>query len=297
MAKIKNYLPDNNITDKDIVIGSDGDASGVTKNFNVGTLKAHILEDVPDAPNLQQVTDEGNTTTNDIILGGTRKVKSTDGNEYFEVTPTAARIVAIGGDPGDEKLAIVEVKAPGEVAIDGDSSVSIRSEIVEIKGINPAFEGAQYDQDYSSNFTDRSLVDKGYVDGELIHKADLVGGVVPESQLPSYVDDVIEVANFAALPVTGESGKIYITLDNNKTYRWGGSVYVELSSPQIPEALGLIKIVDKAGDFFTNLATASAYIRTFTSATITNESFSMVRFGLLFQMVLMWQLTTVFYTN
>jgi len=38
--------------------------------------------------------------------------------------------------------------------------------------------------------------------------------------------------------------------------------------------LGLIKIVDKAGDFFTNLATASAYIRTFTSATITNESFS-----------------------
>ena len=38
--------------------------------------------------------------------------------------------------------------------------------------------------------------------------------------------------------------------------------------------LGLIKIVDKAGDFFTDLATASAYIRTFTSATITDESFS-----------------------
>jgi len=38
--------------------------------------------------------------------------------------------------------------------------------------------------------------------------------------------------------------------------------------------LGLIKIVDKAGDFFTNLATASAYIRQFTSATITDESYS-----------------------
>ena len=38
--------------------------------------------------------------------------------------------------------------------------------------------------------------------------------------------------------------------------------------------LGLIKIVDKAGDFFTDLATASAYIRTFTSATITDESYS-----------------------
>lgn len=55
-------------------------------------------------------------------------------------------------------------------------------------------------------------------------------GLVPSSQLPSYVDDVIEVANFAALPATGEGGKIYVTLDDNKTYRWGGSAYVEISA-------------------------------------------------------------------
>ena len=56
------------------------------------------------------------------------------------------------------------------------------------------------------------------------------GGKVPSSQLPSYVDDVIEVANYASLPVTGETGKIYITLDTNKIYRWSGSIYVEVSS-------------------------------------------------------------------
>lgn len=55
-------------------------------------------------------------------------------------------------------------------------------------------------------------------------------GKVPTSQLPSYVDDVVEAANFAALPATGETGKIYITLDDNKTYRWGGSAYVEISA-------------------------------------------------------------------
>ena len=55
-------------------------------------------------------------------------------------------------------------------------------------------------------------------------------GKVPSTQLPSYVDDVIEVANYASLPVTGETGKIYITLDNNKIYRWSGSVYVEIAS-------------------------------------------------------------------
>jgi hypothetical protein len=61
-------------------------------------------------------------------------------------------------------------------------------------------------------------------------KADLVDGKVPSSQLPSYVDDVIEVANYAALPITGETGKIYITLDNNKVFRWSGSTYIEIAA-------------------------------------------------------------------
>ena len=53
---------------------------------------------------------------------------------------------------------------------------------------------------------------------------------VPSTQLPSYVDDVVEAANFAALPGTGETGKIYVTLDDNKTYRWSGSAYAEISA-------------------------------------------------------------------
>jgi len=61
-------------------------------------------------------------------------------------------------------------------------------------------------------------------------KADLVNGKVPASQLPSFVDDVIEVANYAALPIPGATGVIYITLDTNKVYRWTGSVYVEIAS-------------------------------------------------------------------
>ena len=61
-------------------------------------------------------------------------------------------------------------------------------------------------------------------------KADLVGGKIPASQLPSYVDDVLEFANLASFPATGESGKIYIAIDTNLTYRWGGSSYVVMSS-------------------------------------------------------------------
>jgi len=64
------------------------------------------------------------------------------------------------------------------------------------------------------------------------------GGKVPAIQLPSYVDDVIEASDFAALPVSGETGKIYVTLDTNKTYRWSGTAYVEISpSPGSTDAV------------------------------------------------------------
>lgn len=54
-------------------------------------------------------------------------------------------------------------------------------------------------------------------------------GKVPESQLPSYVDDVLEFEDKSAFPDVGESGKIYVTLDSNITYRWTGSTYIEIS--------------------------------------------------------------------
>jgi hypothetical protein len=58
-------------------------------------------------------------------------------------------------------------------------------------------------------------------------KADLIGGLIPASQLPSYVDDVLNFPNLASFPVVGEDGKIYVAEDTNKTYRWSGSSYVE----------------------------------------------------------------------
>lgn len=56
------------------------------------------------------------------------------------------------------------------------------------------------------------------------------GGRVPSSQLPSYVDDVLEYPTDADFPSTGETGKIYVAEDTNVTYRWSGSAYVEISA-------------------------------------------------------------------
>lgn len=63
-------------------------------------------------------------------------------------------------------------------------------------------------------------------------------GLVPASQLPSYVDDVVEVNMASDLKsatdkdggaITPEASKIYVDLTTNKTYRWSGSTYVEIS--------------------------------------------------------------------
>ena len=73
------------------------------------------------------------------------------------------------------------------------------------------------------------------------------GGKVAATYLPSYVDDVLEYANKASFPTSGEEGKIYVAKDTNKSYRWSGSSYIELSSYDnaTQSASGLMSAADK----------------------------------------------------
>lgn len=63
-------------------------------------------------------------------------------------------------------------------------------------------------------------------------------GKVPSSQLPSFVDDVVEgylsggkfyKESAHTTEISGETGKIYIDLSTEKTYRWSGSAFVVIS--------------------------------------------------------------------
>lgn len=58
----------------------------------------------------------------------------------------------------------------------------------------------------------------------------LENDLIPSKYLPSYVDDVLEYDTLEDLPTEGESGKIYITTDDNQAYRWSGTQYVSLAS-------------------------------------------------------------------
>ena len=111
---------------------------------------------------------------------------------------------------------------------------------------------------------------------------------IDSSYLPSYVDDVIEVANYAALPVIGETGKIYITLDTNLLFRWGGTVYVQVGG-QDPVWGGIVGTLSNQTDLQNALntkfddptGTTAQYIRgdgtlgTSVSGTVTSVGLTM----------------------
>ncbi|QVW25368.1 hypothetical protein KJF94_07280 [Pseudomonas hormoni] len=90
--------------------------------------------------------------------------------------------------------------------------------------------------------------------------AQLVNGVVPALQLPSYVDDVLEFPTLANFPATGETGKIYIAINDGdspsnptRQYRWSGTAFV-----MIPSSPGS---TDQVAEGTTNLYHTAARVR------------------------------------
>jgi len=138
--------------------------------------------------------------------------------------------------------------ATGSTNFDGSANVSIDVTVADdshnhiisnIDGLQSALDSKQA----SLGFTPLNANLKGAANG--VAELD-EAGKVPASQLPSYVDDVLEYDNQAGFPTTGETGKIYVTKDTNKTYRWSGSGYVEISASL---ALGTTSSTAFRGDY------------------------------------------------
>lgn len=85
---------------------------------------------------------------------------------------------------------------------------------------------------------DSAYYKKTEVDVKLGKKADLINGIIPSSQLPSYVDDVLEYNTRAQFPTTWEKGKIYIAINDDSQWRWTGTGYKKMvSSPWSTDAV------------------------------------------------------------
>ena len=83
------------------------------------------------------------------------------------------------------------------------------------------------------DYTAENAANKGKANGYASLGGD---GKVPASQLPSYVDDVLEFASKSNFPKSGENGKIYVDLSTENIFRWSGTTYTEISPSLITQA-------------------------------------------------------------
>lgn len=148
-----------------------------------------------------------------------------------------------GGSTIDEskfmKKEIYDIDDDGIV----DNSLKVNNHTVESDvPVNAIFTDTTYDIATKTNDGLMSASDKQKLD-EQVAELDEYGKVL-SSQLPSYVDDVVE-ATLETFPESGESGKIYVDIETNLSYRWTGTAYTVIS-PSI--ALGETSSTAYRGD-------------------------------------------------
>jgi hypothetical protein len=180
-----------------ISLTTTGTSGAATYNSTTGVLNI---------PQYQGGVTSFNTRTGAITLS------SSDVTTALTYTPvTNARTLTINGVTYD---------------LSADRSWSIAADVTSFNTRTGAISLTSTDVTNALEFTPENAANKGVNNGYASLDS---GGKIPASQLPSYVDDILEYTNLAGFPGTGEAGKIYVDLTENKIYRWSGSAYIEVS--------------------------------------------------------------------
>lgn len=168
-----------------------------------------------------------NSTTG-VITIPTNTTHLSNGSGYI----TANQPISLSGDvTGNGTTSIPVTLANSGVTAGNYSKVTVDSKGRVTSGTTLA----SNDITTALTFTPENAANRAQANGYASLDAT---GKVPSTQLPSYVDDVVEYANLATFPASGAAGIIYVTQDTNKTYRWTGSAYVEISpSPGTTDSL------------------------------------------------------------
>jgi hypothetical protein len=226
-----------------------------------------------DVPTLNQNTTGSAaslTTSRTIAITGDVAYTSGSFNGSANVTGTATLATVnsnIGTFGSSTQIPTITVNAKGLVTAVSTTAVSIPSGAISVTGGDLTLSGTTgtaitnatlASVGTAGTYTKVTTDSKGRVTaGTTLASADIpnldaskiTSGVIDAARLPSYVDDVVEAANLAAFPATGETGKIYVALDTNKVYRWSGTVYVYITSGAVDSVAGKTGVVTLvAGD-------------------------------------------------
>lgn len=140
----------------------------------------------------------------------------------------------VGGASGNEQRKIL----PTDIGLTADNTVAVRNSNGDLQGWamsssadnstipvrTPTGQGK-----FSPGTANEDAVVVSQLNESLQDVVKSVDGTIPESLLPSYVDNVQE-GTLATFPNPGMSNIVYLDTETNKAYRWGGSSYVEINS-------------------------------------------------------------------
>jgi hypothetical protein len=192
----------------------------------------------------------------DVVVG---KAKTdAEGNNFIDTYATKSMLASVKKILEDDLKEGILVPLKAEQDGEGNNIVDtyarnnyVNSTFTAISNGNFVAGKAQHDKDgndISATYAKKSVVGSPNGIASLNEN-----GVIPSSQLPSYVDDVIEgfIRGISFFTKEGiiitvpEAGKIYLDIETNKSYRWSGSSYVEIASSI---ALGETSATAYAGD-------------------------------------------------
>lgn len=210
-----------------------------------GSLGQISYNDLADKPNLATVATSG--SYNDLSNKPTLSTVAGTGS-YTDLTnkPTlgsaAALDVAASGDASTTEV----VKGDNTRLTDARTPVSHSHTVSDITNFPASMPASDvYDWAKASTKPTYTANEVGAVATSAVGSANGVAsldsnGLIPSSELPSYVDDVIEgyynttdgkfyEESAYTTEITGTTGKIYVDLSTEKTYRWSGSAFVVIS--------------------------------------------------------------------
>lgn len=202
---------------KNTVTGVKGSSESSYRTGNINITKANIglgnVDNTADAnKNVAYAAEAGNAAT----VGGFTVGINVPANAKFTDNNTTYTF-ATGDANGQIKVTPSGASAQN-IAVKGLGSLAYKSSLT------------------ASDVGAIAATLKGAVNG--VAELD-ASGKVPTAQLPGYVDDVVEgylssgkfyKESAHTTVITGETGKLYVDLSTNKTYRWSGSAYAEISA-------------------------------------------------------------------
>lgn len=177
------------------------------------------------------------TTNANTYLNVVEKVGSADASAGTSTQITGAGTVTVTSDAAG-KLTIT-----GAQTITGNAATATKLAIARTLSLTGGVTGSASFNGSSDTAIAVTIAGLGAANG--IATLDS-SGKVPSTQLPSYVDDVIEYASVAAFPATGETGKIYVETAGNTTHRWSGTAYVKITSGEVSSVAGKTGVVTLA---------------------------------------------------